>query len=85
MVMGSGDYGLDGSKHNLFAQLLTRQAYFVAFGPHGPRAPFNPPNNTMKVIIGTSVSMLAAFGIFTAIRASGKHLSQSALYLHDHG
>lgn len=47
-------------------------AYFVAFGPHGPRAPYNPPNNTMKVIIGTTLSMLAAYGIVQAVRASGK-------------
>ena len=52
-------------------------AYFVAFGPHGPRAPYNPPNNTMKVIIGTTLSMLAAYGIVQAVRASGKQFLHS--------
>ncbi|KAH7924753.1 COX4, subunit IV of cytochrome c oxidase [Leucogyrophana mollusca] len=30
-----------------------KAAYYVAFGPHGPRAPVSPPGEGLKVFIGT--------------------------------
>ena len=37
-------------------------AYYVSFGPHGPRAPINPPGTTLKVALGVS-GLLAATGV----------------------
>lgn len=50
----------------------TLAAYFVAFGPHGPRAPVTVPGQQGKVLVGTLLSCLAAFGIFTYARSKGK-------------
>lgn len=47
-------------------------AYFVAFGPHGPRAPTMPEGNTMKVLLYTGMAVVAAFGIFTFARSQCK-------------
>lgn len=47
-------------------------AYYVAFGPHGPRAPVNPPGSLMKVFLG-SVGCLGVAGLlFAATRALGE-------------
>ena len=46
-------------------------AYYVAFGPHGPRAPVNPPGTVPKVAIGVAALVAAAGVIFYAVRASG--------------
>ena len=35
-------------------------AYYVAFGPHGPRAPVNPPGTVPKVAIGVAALVAAA-------------------------
>ncbi|CCM00496.1 uncharacterized protein FIBRA_02530 [Fibroporia radiculosa] len=45
-----------------------KAAYYVAFGPHGPRAPVNPPGSTMKVILGTSAGIIAALALFLSVR-----------------
>lgn len=37
-------------------------AYYVSFGPHGPRAPINPPGTTLKVVLGVT-GLLAATGV----------------------
>ena len=47
-------------------------AYYVAFGPHGPRAPIDPPGTVPKVIFGVSGLILAAGVLFYSIRASGE-------------
>lgn len=49
-------------------------AYYVAFGPHGPRKPVTPPGGNLKIAIGTLGLLAAAGAIFAAIRASGKSL-----------
>jgi len=30
-----------------------KAAYYVAFGPHGPRAPLHPPGSVLKIFLGT--------------------------------
>ncbi|WWD22243.1 hypothetical protein CI109_106734 [Kwoniella shandongensis] len=42
-----------------------KAAYFVAFGPHGPRAPVSEPGHGLKVFGGVAVAVLAAFGVLT--------------------
>ncbi|CAE6418084.1 unnamed protein product, partial [Rhizoctonia solani] len=47
-------------------------AYFVAFGPHGPRTPVTPEGQTMKVIGGTIFILALASGAFGIIRSYGQ-------------
>jgi hypothetical protein len=46
-------------------------AYYVAFGPHGPRAPVNPPGTTVKVLTGVSALIGAAGLLYVGFRAIG--------------
>ncbi|KAG8758017.1 Cytochrome c oxidase subunit 5A, partial [Ceratobasidium sp. 423] len=48
-----------------------KAAYFVAFGPHGPRTPVTPPGQTMKVITGTLVMIALAGGAYGIVRSFG--------------
>ncbi|BFZ55610.1 Cytochrome c oxidase subunit 5B, mitochondrial [Savitreella phatthalungensis] len=48
-----------------------RAAYFVAFGPHGPRASSHPPGFGTKVAVGTLLGLGLSTGIFFAIRSMG--------------
>ncbi|CAE6492283.1 unnamed protein product [Rhizoctonia solani] len=48
-----------------------KAAYFVAFGPHGPRTPTSPTGQGTKVIAGTLFVILAAGGAFGVVRAFG--------------
>ncbi|EUC57132.1 cytochrome C oxidase, subunit IV/COX5b [Rhizoctonia solani AG-3 Rhs1AP] len=48
-----------------------KAAYFVAFGPHGPRTPTSPPGQTMKVIMGTVAVFALAGGGFGIVRSFG--------------
>lgn len=46
-------------------------AYYVAFGPHGPRTPVSPPGTVMKTLLGT-LGLLAISGIlFSVIHSQG--------------
>ncbi|CDO68631.1 hypothetical protein BN946_scf184996.g62 [Trametes cinnabarina] len=47
-----------------------KAAYYVAFGPHGPRAPIHPPGTTPKIILGVTGLILAAGALFYSIRAA---------------
>lgn len=47
------------------------KAYYVAFGPHGPRAPVNPQGTTVKVVAGVGVLIATAGLIYGGIRAVG--------------
>ena len=49
-------------------------AYYVAFGPHGPRKPVTPPGGNLKAAIATVGLIAAAGGIFALIRSRGKCL-----------
>jgi len=44
-----------------------KAAYYVSFGPHGPRTPINPPGTWLKVFLGTVTAVTAGVLIFTAI------------------
>jgi cytochrome c oxidase subunit 4 len=46
-----------------------RAAYYVAFGPHGPRAPVSPPGELLKVILGTLAIVGVAGAVFGTIRS----------------
>jgi cytochrome c oxidase subunit 4 len=39
-------------------------AYYIAFGPHGPRA-LPPPGEGMKIFSYTVIGLIVSFGIFT--------------------
>ncbi|WVF66263.1 hypothetical protein IAT40_001003 [Kwoniella sp. CBS 6097] len=49
-----------------------KAAYFVAFGPHGPRAPVNPPGHGLKVALGTLAAVGAAYGVFLFARSQAQ-------------
>lgn len=42
-------------------------AYYIAFGPHGPRA-LPPPGEGMKIFSYTMIGLLVSFGLFTFAR-----------------
>ncbi|WFD25711.1 Cytochrome c oxidase subunit 5B, mitochondrial [Malassezia nana] len=46
-----------------------KAAYFVSYGPYGPRKPVVPPGQTGKVVLGVGVSILLGLGVFAAVRA----------------
>jgi len=46
-----------------------KAAYYVAFGPHGPRAPLSPPGQNLKIFLSTMGLIGAAGLIFVGIRA----------------
>jgi len=46
-----------------------RAAYYIAFGPHGPRAPIKPPGSNVKIMIGIVGGIGLAGVIYGAIRA----------------
>lgn len=46
-------------------------AYWIAFGPHGPRA-VDPPGTNARVAWGVAVGLAASFAIFAAIRSVAK-------------
>lgn len=48
-----------------------RAAYFVAFGPHGPRASSHPPGFGSKVLLGTVAGLAVSTGFFFLIRSMG--------------
>ncbi|PIL24385.1 transporter [Ganoderma sinense ZZ0214-1] len=48
-----------------------KAAYYVAFGPHGPRAPANPPGTVPKIIGGVAAALAAATALYVVIRANG--------------
>ncbi|KAF4576379.1 Cytochrome c oxidase subunit 5A [Pleurotus pulmonarius] len=45
-----------------------KAAYYVAFGPHGPRTPINPPGTILKIFLGTMGLVGAAGALFLALR-----------------
>ncbi|KAH9900908.1 cytochrome c oxidase subunit IV-domain-containing protein [Cubamyces lactineus] len=47
-----------------------KAAYYVAFGPHGPRAPVDAPGAGPKIFLGVTGLIVAAGALFYAIRAS---------------
>ncbi|KAG2175649.1 hypothetical protein INT43_001296 [Umbelopsis isabellina] len=45
-----------------------KAAYYIAFGPHGPREPLTQPGHGMKVLIGTLGVVAASTALFYVIR-----------------
>ncbi|PWN25255.1 COX4-domain-containing protein [Jaminaea rosea] len=45
-----------------------KAAYFVSFGPHGPRKPITPPGQGIRTLVGVSGLCLATFGVFYTMR-----------------
>jgi len=43
-------------------------AYYVAFGPHGPRTPINPPGTFVKVTSTVAGLVGVAFAVVAAVR-----------------
>ena len=46
-------------------------AYYVAFGPHGPRAPVNPPGTTVKILTGVFALIASAGLLYAGFRSIG--------------
>ncbi|KAI0261397.1 cytochrome c oxidase subunit IV family [Gloeopeniophorella convolvens] len=46
-----------------------KAAYYVAFGPHGPRAPVNPPGTSVKVLAGVTVLIGTAGLLYAGVRS----------------
>ncbi|KLO14197.1 cysteine proteinase [Schizopora paradoxa] len=46
-----------------------KAAYYVAFGPHGPRTPTSPPGQAFKIIAGVSVMIGVGALLFVGARA----------------
>lgn len=44
-------------------------AYFVAFGPHGPRTPANEPGHSLKVFVGVAALVGTAYAVFELARS----------------
>ena len=52
-------------------------AYYVAFGPHGPREPILAPGGGTKIFGGIVASVLAAGALFYTVRLFGKFIPPS--------
>ncbi|KAJ3482482.1 hypothetical protein NLI96_g6961 [Meripilus lineatus] len=52
-----------------------KAAYYVAFGPHGPRAAVNPPGTTLRLLIGTLGLVGASAALYFGFRAICKSSS----------
>lgn len=52
------------------ASFPTTTAYWIAFGPHGPRS-LPPPGQGQKVLLGTFIGVVASAVIFFGLRAFG--------------
>lgn len=47
-------------------------AYWVSFGPHGPREPIHPPGSGIKLLLGITGCITAAIAAFALIRLNCK-------------
>ncbi|KAF5357742.1 hypothetical protein D9756_001173 [Leucocoprinus leucothites] len=45
-----------------------KAAYYVAFGPHGPRAPTSQPGDSLKIVLYTTALVAVAGSLFFALR-----------------
>ncbi|GAO46298.1 cytochrome c oxidase subunit V [Saitoella complicata NRRL Y-17804] len=46
-----------------------KAAYYIAFGPYGPRAPLHPPKFHLKVFMGVLGGLAASITLFLGIRS----------------
>ena len=56
-----------------------RLAYYVAFGPHGPRTPTSPPGTTVKVSVSVVGAIAAATVLWTVLRSYGTECSSACI------
>ena len=49
-------------------------AYYVAFGPHGPRAPIDPPGTVPKILASIVGVLALTTVLYSAARATGRHI-----------
>ncbi|ORY89552.1 cytochrome c oxidase subunit IV [Syncephalastrum racemosum] len=49
-----------------------KAAYYIAFGPHGPREPLTKPGHSAKVWGGVAGVMVASAALFYVIRVNGE-------------
>lgn len=59
-----------------FLSFFLLPAYYISYGPHGPRAPIVPPNTNGKVFLGVVASIVAAASIFGVVRMNCECLSK---------
>ena len=55
---------------------INEPAYYVSFGPHGPRAPINPPGTTPKIFAAVTALIGVAGLLFVTIRSQGELASR---------
>ncbi|KAG6908458.1 hypothetical protein DXG01_004541 [Tephrocybe rancida] len=48
-----------------------KAAYYVAFGPHGPRTPVSQPGDALKIFFWTMTLVAVAGGLFATARVLG--------------
>lgn len=53
---------------NILTRHVSITAYWIAFGPHGPRS-LPPPGENKKVILYTAIGVFASFVIFATMRS----------------
>ena len=56
-------------------------AYYVAFGPHGPRAELHPAGSIPKLILAVAVGVAAGGVLFLASRAFGRFRNNATGFL----
>ncbi|KAL1935818.1 hypothetical protein VTP01DRAFT_4958 [Rhizomucor pusillus] len=49
-----------------------KAAYYIAFGPHGPREPLTKPGHAYKVVGGVAGVLAASAALFYVIRLNGQ-------------
>lgn len=58
-------------------------AYYIAFGPHGPRAELHPPGSIPKLILAVLVGVSAGGALYLASRAFGRFRKDATCFLSD--
>ncbi|KIY68567.1 cytochrome c oxidase subunit IV [Cylindrobasidium torrendii FP15055 ss-10] len=48
-----------------------KAAYYVAFGPHGPRAPVSKPGDNLKVALGVAALLSTSVAVFFGFKSIG--------------
>lgn len=53
---------------------LSSLAYFVSFGPHGPRKAITSPGQGMRTVLGVTAIIGATVGLFFGLRQFGEYI-----------
>ncbi|KAK0521983.1 Cytochrome c oxidase subunit 5B, mitochondrial [Tilletia horrida] len=46
-----------------------KAAYFISFGPHGPRKPITQPGQGIRTLVGVGISLVASVAVFYGFRS----------------